>query len=764
MKRVIIILLFVSLCLKIESIPAYPRKVRFIQGNDTIWLKLQGDEYLKYATDTEGYSAIHDSLGWFYLQMNQKGEIIKSKFLVQSPTRMTQETKSFLADVPKGLCPVHSKEYMEKRRNIGVHRKTLPNAVIGNRRVLIILMQYNDVKFKKSQSDFDHLFNEKGYREDGAFGSVYDYYDKVSYGQLQLRSDVLGPYTASRNMSYYGGNDSRNGGDMNPKALFDEAIRFAIQDVKLSDYDSDGDGYVDNIHIIFAGYGEEAGASANAIWSHEMTFRTESIGGMKIDHYSCSPELRGNYGSGISRIGPPCHEIGHALGAMDFYDVDYQTGGYFEGTGEWDIMASGSWNDDGIRPADFNPYVKAYNYGWVSVQSLEQDTLNIIHPSTLKDNIYRIDTPVNGDYFLLDNRQSEGITSAEPGKGLLIFHIGPAIEQKAQTNTINATFPQYCYVVCASSSSNRPRASASSYGNINSAGCPYPGTSYNTSFSKTSTPAAYTIKGQDAGISLTNITLMPNGDISLVYGKQKADDNTPPDDPMIDDDVDGEIVWSDDFEVANYFLSQSWKQETINGDGSWIIKTYFEEDIDKTPQDGSGNRYLAMQGSKQDGLQGESLRFCCRIFSGPITLTSGDYILMGKYAGYATSKMPTDTLHVELEYSQMGTWIRVKSLRMTNRNKMSTFSIPISCNTDDIMRVSFLGSADEKSLIFLDNLKLYRPKTDDISDIFASNVDSIELYRIDGVKLGTYSKDIDILQSGIYIIRQGKYSRKVFIK
>ena len=77
--------------------------------------------------------------------------------------------------------------------------------------------------------------------------------------------------------------------------------------------------------------------------------------GMKIDRYSCTPELRGNRGGGISRIGPCCHEMGHALGAMDYYDTDYTTGGSFEGTGVWDVMAQGSWNNDGITPGTFQP-------------------------------------------------------------------------------------------------------------------------------------------------------------------------------------------------------------------------------------------------------------------------------------------------------------------------------------------------------------------------------------------------------------------------
>ena len=166
----------------------------------------------------------------------------------------------------------------------------------------------------KSQEDFNMLFNQIGYSEDGAQGSVFDFYTDVSYGQLQLVCDVIGPFTSKNNRSYYGSND-RDGDDNHPEELFEEAINQAVSEVSLKDYDSDNDGFVDNVHILFAGHGEEAGAPDDAIWSHEATFyQPYEIQGMKIDRYSCAPELRGNSGKGISRIGPHCHEIGHALG------------------------------------------------------------------------------------------------------------------------------------------------------------------------------------------------------------------------------------------------------------------------------------------------------------------------------------------------------------------------------------------------------------------------------------------------------------------
>ena len=315
---------------------------------------------------------------------------------------------------------------------------------------------------------------------------------------------------------------------------------------------------------------------------------------MKIDRYSCAPELRGNRGSGISRIGPHCHEIGHALGAMDYYDTDYETGGNYSGTGKWDIMASGSWNNDGICPADFNPYVKVYDFGWTEAKSLKQDTINTIGLSSEKDNIYRVNTGTDKDYFLLENRNQQGFHTAEPGKGLLFFHIGPRLESRASTNTINSTYPQQCYVVCASSSYKKPSSMVESYGDINSAGCPYPGTSQKTDFSAMSTPAALTISGQNTSINITGITY-DGENIVFRYGN-KNDDPEGPDNP--DSPNEDVYLWGEDFEQLR--LPSSWNYTDIEKSGEIDVVTKLSEnDTPQSPVADKGKGYAKFVGMPQ---------------------------------------------------------------------------------------------------------------------------------------------------------------------
>ena len=123
-------------------------------------------------------------------------------------------------------------------------------------------------------------------------------------------------------MSYYGRNTATSNSE-NAKVLAREAFNKADADVNFDLYDNDGDGNVDGVYIIFAGYGEEAGGDANTIWSHASSTGWVNLDNVKASSYSCSPEYRSNSGTNLTSIGVICHEFGHTLGAPDYYDSSH---------------------------------------------------------------------------------------------------------------------------------------------------------------------------------------------------------------------------------------------------------------------------------------------------------------------------------------------------------------------------------------------------------------------------------------------------------
>lgn len=734
--------------IKVYAIIAYPYVIPYIVNGDTVFINLKGDENCKYALDEYGHTLLSLDSEWVYACEDSSGNVVPSKYPVISYKQMSEDTSLFLQSVKKGIVPMQTA--FETSRIAGEKEIVHKVKAIGTRKALVILMQFKDVKFTKEPIDFDNLFNEKDYREDGALGSVYDYYKWASYGQLDLHSDIMGPYTAEHDMAFYGANQGAGGNDRNPYTLFSEAINYVVHDVDLTDYDLDGDGFVDNIHIIFAGYGEEAGASSNAIWAHEMSFRPITINGMKIDRYSCAPELRGNNGKGICRIGPHCHEIGHALGAMDYYDTDYETGGGYQGTGKWDIMASGSWNDDGIAPADFNPYVKIYDFGWTEANTMQIDTINVIKPSSQKDAIYRINTGVSKDFFLLENRNGEYFHSAEPGTGLLIFHVGPNLESRSATNTINSTYPQQCYVVCASSTFRRPSGSPASYGNISSAGTPYPGTSGNAEFGDSTIPAALTVSGQNTGIFISDIK-QEGENITLYYTNRNVDSQD--DTPDIPDET---YLWAEDFEQLR--LPASWEYSNEVGEGEFSVTTKLSNnDLPNSPLAASGMGYAQFV-PKPRMVIGE-YRTVGRVLSQRIHLASDAEYQMSFYIRKYNKGSSKDFISLLLHSDEALEPVLVLQEEVVSQNSWERHMIKIPENCRDFS-IEIICDADYGSVIFVDCISLSKYIEDTrISTTSVSTADRpVSIYSLSGSKQKEMNRGLNIV-----ILPDGKIC-KIFVR
>ncbi len=353
-------------------IPAFNRLIQYKQTNGkTLTIYLKGDEKVKWATTEDGYTILLNNKSVYeYAIQNMKGDLYPSGVAVNNIKERTSEEKELVSKIPKGLY--YSKSQVSMLKSIweiksAEAQKAFPTT--GNRKLICLLIRFKDKAFTKTKSDFNNLFNQVGYNVGNATGSVKDYYLENSWSQFNLTVDVFGPYTASQNMSYYGANDSY-GNDQNPRTLVTEAVNAADAAANFANYDNDGDGTVDGVYVIYAGYGEEAGARSNAIWAHAWNINPVTKDGKTVSRYSCSAELRGNSGTTITSIGVICHEFGHVLGAPDYHDTDYSTGGQFEGTGNWDIMASGSWNNNGDTPAHHNAYTKVKIYGWASATVL----------------------------------------------------------------------------------------------------------------------------------------------------------------------------------------------------------------------------------------------------------------------------------------------------------------------------------------------------------------------------------------------------------
>ncbi len=487
-----------------KAVTAYPHPIEFTQPDGSkITILLKGDEKIRWAETMDGYSLLFNKKGTYeYAVLDYSNNLIPSGRQAKSQSLRNTDDINLLRTIPKGIRYSPAQVQMMKSA-WNVYSKEAQSAfpTTGNRSLVCILIGYTDVPFTKTNADFNNLFNQINYTTEGATGSVKDYYLENSYNQLNLTITVAGPYTASNTMAYYGA-DYNGSHSIRARDLITEAVYAANATVNYADFDNDNDGAVDGVYVIFAGYGQEAGGSADAIWSHASNIQPITLDGKTISKYSCSSELRFNYGEYMTRIGVICHEFGHVLGAPDYYDTDYATSGEYDGTGEWDLMAAGAWNNGGKTPPHHNAYTKTVVYNWAVQTVINSPTqISLDNAAEYSGSFYRYNTNSAEEYYLIENRQNIKFDAFIPGHGMIIYHVDKNFISSGG-NSFNTNSHQGMYPVCANANGNAPTV----YGIINSGGCPFPGTANKTSFTDSTTPNSKSWAGINTAKPITNIS------------------------------------------------------------------------------------------------------------------------------------------------------------------------------------------------------------------------------------------------------------------
>jgi len=387
----------------------------------------------------------------------------------------------------------------------------------GKVRIPVILVNFKDLSFSlaNAKEQFDDLFNGSGGSNPNATGSVHNYYIASSDSALDLEYEVFGPYTLSREMAYYGQNrtsGSYTDHNVHARELVLEAAYIAEEaGVDFSQFDNNNDGYIDNVSIVVAGYNEAEGGAANTIWPHYSSLNgSNRYSGKYIGGYLMISEYRSSGGKVQAGIGTYCHEFGHALGLPDLYDTE-QSDRYT--VGEWDIMCSGSYNNNGSTPPSFTAFER-FMLGWLVPEQITTAGMRILEPIESSNKAYLIalkthnlspDSPNPTEFFMIENRQKVGWDAGKEAlvaPGMLISHIN--FNQTRWTyNTFNNYSPLGFDIV--SAGSNSPTSS--------SAADVFPGTTRRTSW----TPKFYDGSSIDS-LTFTQIRQRPDGSVSMQVG------------------------------------------------------------------------------------------------------------------------------------------------------------------------------------------------------------------------------------------------------
>jgi len=525
--KLIILLAFLLISTtNLYAVPANPDPVVVNQPDGTtLTILVKGDERIHWYESMDGFTLLYNKTGYLsYAQLDENGNLQPTDFIATDINQRDIVVSSFLNTIEKKLFFSDLQvQFMFDIWEIEDNALSTPKKIDGEFKTICAFVQFPGKSMIKSMDDFEGMFNHLGYTTDGAIGSVRDYFKEVSYGTFDLIITMCGIYTAPQREGYYAGTSGTS--NVGPLATWLAQQVAAEPDIDFKDFDSDNNGMVDGFHFIFAGHGKESGGNDSIIWSHKSQIQQRVYqNGKYIEVYSCSPELQGSSGTNITRIGVICHEMTHALGGIrDYYDTNYATGGQYDGTAKWDIMASGSHNGNpsGNCPPHPNMHIKML-LGWVEPVELNSRTTITDMPNSAENPVaYRINTTTPNEYFLLENRQKVKFDASVPGTGLIIYHVHS--QWSTVNNCINCTHPQRMYPVSARRTTQIPTAGPVNYKPIDHAFCAFPqhyvlnGDSvHRDAFTDFSTPAMWAWSNKPTGKSVSNIK-HENGLISFEF-------------------------------------------------------------------------------------------------------------------------------------------------------------------------------------------------------------------------------------------------------
>ena len=366
-------------------------------------------------------------------------------------------------------------------RNAALERSPLRGVL----RVIVVLVDFTDKHMAQTQAHFRDLFFSTGVIPTK---SVREYYTEATHGLIDIQGDVVGPFRLPLTLAQYAHGGAGIGGSLpNAQTMARDAVIASDPTVNFSPFDNDGNGFVDAFIVVHAGSGGEVTGNPGDIWSHKWTLDggARNVDSTKIFGYLTVPE--------DCKIGVCAHELGHLLfGFPDLYDTDQTS----EGIGNWCLMAAGSWGGGGDTPVHPSAWCKA-NQGWVAVDN--RTTNGNVSITDVKDSntVLRLwkDGGPGNEYFLVENRQRNRFDASLPQGGLLIWHIDDSVS----TNTNESHYK----VALMQADANRDLELNHNRGD---GGDPYPGSSGNTSFHKSSTPNSKSYSGVDTCVSVTAIS------------------------------------------------------------------------------------------------------------------------------------------------------------------------------------------------------------------------------------------------------------------
>ena len=511
MKKIFLLIIMLGVMVSAFAAPAYRKPFKVKQSDGTeLTVVLAGDESIHYFATLDGKPLIKEMNGdYMYASFSEEGHFVSLKMLAHDSGNRSLVEEALLSSVDyEQMAASVNKAAKARSASFKAAAQKAGSQITpeGDVNVAVVLVQFKDVKFTYTKEDINNLLNTEGYKLENPFaesvGSARDYFLAQSDGKFRPNFVVTDIVTLDNNMSYYGGNDA-SGDDVKASYAVKEGIQKADAAFDFSKCDNNGDGEVEFVYCIYAGYSESYGADENTIWPHQWALRAQAgaitVDGVKCDTYACSGELVYNesyeseIGKVLAGIGLICHEFSHCLGLHDVYDVTYESGNW--GMDYWDVMDQGNYAAEGYVPVGYSAYQRDF-CGWRDLVVLDKKGDYSMEPLTRGGVGYKVVNDANSnEYYILENRKQEAWDSYLFNSGMLVIHVDYN-KSAWDNNTINTTknHPRYTLIPADNS--------LDSYGDVSTQqfvaslkGDVWPGTSGSTELTNTSVPAAKVYTG-----------------------------------------------------------------------------------------------------------------------------------------------------------------------------------------------------------------------------------------------------------------------------
>ena len=408
----------------------------------TITVRAYGDEDLSYFLASDGTLLYQEGTNFYIAGVKADGTLYSTGVLAHEPSMRTiKEISAIKAQNAKAFY--NSMEKQAKANKVRREPMTPDNSLLpslGKHKIPVILVEFSDVEFsvENPKATFDkylngkELFNKETDPEIGQnYASVAKYFKDMSFGKFEPEFEVYGPVNLGKPLATYGAGYSS---EENMGLLLTDACTAVDDEVDFTQYDSNDDGNIDLIYIIYAGFSQSiAGNSTDCIHPKSGYLSlAKSFDGMDVKRYGVNNELNGTpadqaNGPIINGIGLFCHEFSHCMGLPDLYP---KSGSIAEACinqnmDYWSLMDAGEYTANGYRPTAYTAWERE-RLGWMEIGTLTGPSnveLKSLDEGGAAFRIYNDKDETGHEYYIVENVQNNGWNKNLFGNGLMVTHV-----------------------------------------------------------------------------------------------------------------------------------------------------------------------------------------------------------------------------------------------------------------------------------------------------------------------------------------------------